>query len=97
LFRLESYAKILGQIKVAMNTTRKVLIVPDTKVALVAVASKESAYLADWVFHHLRFGFDPIVVLVCFRHRYSLISITFALSGLTGVVPFRPEWLRLSF
>lgn len=36
----------------------------DPKVALVAVASKESAYIAEWVFHHMRFGFDPIVVLV---------------------------------
>lgn len=34
------------------------------KVALVAAASKEAAYLADWVFHHLRFGFAPIHVYV---------------------------------
>ena len=32
--------------------------------ALVAVASKEAAYISDWIFHHLRFGFAPILVLV---------------------------------
>lgn len=34
------------------------------KVALVAAASKEAAYVADWVFHHLRYGFAPIHVYV---------------------------------
>ena len=34
------------------------------QVALVAAASKEAAYLADFVFHHLRFGFRPIEIHV---------------------------------
>jgi len=33
-------------------------------VALVAIASNEQAYLSEWIFHHLWFGFDPILVLV---------------------------------
>ena len=36
----------------------------DAKAALIALASKEAAYVAEWIFHHLRFGFDPVVVLV---------------------------------
>lgn len=33
-------------------------------VALVAAAKNEAAYIADWVFHHLHFGFSPIFVYV---------------------------------
>lgn len=47
-----------------MTISGKAAAPTDIKVALVAVASKEAAYIAEWVFHHLRFGFDPIVVLV---------------------------------
>ena len=32
------------------------------KIKLVAIAKDEGAYLADWVFHHLYFGFDEIEV-----------------------------------
>lgn len=35
---------------------------PDTKVKLVAIAKNESAYLPEWVFHHLYFGFDHISI-----------------------------------
>ncbi|MAZ66508.1 MAG: hypothetical protein CMF25_05310 [Kangiellaceae bacterium] len=31
-----------------------------TKVKIVAIAKDEAAYFADWVFHHLYFGFDAI-------------------------------------
>jgi hypothetical protein len=49
---------------------------PEPKVAIVAVASKESAYIAEWIFHHLRFGFDPIVVLVnrCDETTYEMVQ-----------------------
>ena len=33
-------------------------------VRLVAIAKDEGAYLAEWIFHHLHFGFDDIEVLV---------------------------------
>ena len=36
----------------------------DFKVALVAAASNEAAYVVDWVFHHLHFGFAPILIYV---------------------------------
>jgi hypothetical protein len=32
------------------------------KIKLVAVAKDEGAYLSEWVFHHLYFGFDEIVI-----------------------------------
>ena len=31
-------------------------------VALVATASNEQAHISEWIFHHLRFGFDPIFI-----------------------------------
>ncbi|MEL7114743.1 MAG: glycosyltransferase family 2 protein, partial [Pseudomonadota bacterium] len=34
------------------------------RVALVAAMKTEAAYLADWVHHHLYFGFDPIEIHV---------------------------------
>ncbi len=34
------------------------------RVKLCAIARNEGAYLADWVFHHLHFGFDAIEVMV---------------------------------
>ncbi|GAA0856854.1 glycosyltransferase family 2 protein [Aliiglaciecola litoralis] len=34
------------------------------KVKLVAIAKDESAYLVDWIFHHLYFGFDELVIYV---------------------------------
>ncbi|MCX7565436.1 glycosyltransferase family 2 protein [Sulfitobacter sp. F26169L] len=40
----------------AQNTNRKV--------AIVAAARNEAAYLADWIFHHLYFGFSPVLVYV---------------------------------
>lgn len=33
-------------------------------VRLVAIAKDEGAYLAQWIFHHLHFGFDEIEVLI---------------------------------
>ena len=33
-------------------------------VALIAIASNEAAYIAEFVFHHLQLGFAPIIVLV---------------------------------
>jgi hypothetical protein len=34
------------------------------KVKLVAIARNEAAYIPEWVFHHLYFGFDEIEILV---------------------------------
>ena len=34
------------------------------RVAIIAIASNECAYLAEWVHHHLSFGFGPIEVTV---------------------------------
>lgn len=34
------------------------------KVKLVAIAKDEAAYLPDWIFHHLYFGFDSIDIYV---------------------------------
>lgn len=34
------------------------------KVKLVAIAKDEGAYLPDWLFHHLYFGFDKVVVYI---------------------------------
>jgi hypothetical protein len=33
------------------------------KVALVAIAANEAAYMAQFVYHHLRMGFSPIILL----------------------------------
>ena len=35
-----------------------------TKVKLIAIAKDESAYLADWIFHHLHSGFAEIEVIL---------------------------------
>ena len=34
----------------------------DLKVKLVAIAKNESAYIPEWVYHHLYFGFDQIAI-----------------------------------
>ena len=34
------------------------------RVKLCAIAKNEGAYIADWVFHHLHFGFDAIEIWV---------------------------------
>ncbi len=36
----------------------------EIKVKLVAIAKDEAAYLPDWIFHHLYFGFDEIDIYV---------------------------------
>ncbi|MDP5032816.1 glycosyltransferase family 2 protein [Paraglaciecola sp.] len=36
----------------------------DLKVKLVAIAKDEAAYLPDWIFHHIYFGFDHISIYV---------------------------------
>lgn len=45
------------------------------KVKLVSVAKNESAYLAEWIFHHLYFGFDNIEVHTnhCTDDTYRLL------------------------
>lgn len=34
------------------------------KIKLIAIAKDEAAYLPDWIFHHLYFGFDSIDIYV---------------------------------
>eukprot|EP01093_Parvamoeba_rugata_P014593 TRINITY_DN4773_c0_g2_i1.p2 TRINITY_DN4773_c0_g2~~TRINITY_DN4773_c0_g2_i1.p2 ORF type:complete len:142 (-),score=8.74 TRINITY_DN4773_c0_g2_i1:552-977(-) len=36
----------------------------DYRVKLVAIAKDEAAYLPDWIFHHLRMGFDSIDIYI---------------------------------
>ncbi len=36
------------------------------KIKLVAIAKDEAAYLPEWIFHHLHFGFDEIEIYVNF-------------------------------
>ena len=37
---------------------------PELKIKLVAIAKDEAAYLPEWIFHHLYFGFDAIDIYV---------------------------------
>ncbi|WP_418135401.1 glycosyltransferase family 92 protein [Oceanimonas smirnovii] len=36
----------------------------ENKIKIVAIAKDEGAYLADWIYHHLYFGFDAIHIYV---------------------------------
>lgn len=36
----------------------------DTRIKICAIAKDEAAYLPEWIFHHLHFGFDHIEVLI---------------------------------
>ncbi|GEM_PF-1008665 len=36
----------------------------DTRVKICAIAKDEAAYLPEWIFHHLYFGFDHIEILI---------------------------------
>lgn len=35
-----------------------------TRIKLVAIARNEGAYLPQWIFHHLHFGFDSVEILI---------------------------------
>ena len=43
----------------------------EKKIKLVAIAKDEAAYIPEWVFHHLYFGFDAIEVYVNFTSDKS--------------------------
>ena len=43
-----------------MNVAEKKLI----KIKLAAIARDEAAYLPEWIFHHLDFGFDEIEIYI---------------------------------
>lgn len=47
------------------------------KIKLVAIARDESAYLCEWIFHHLYFGFDEIDIFYngCTDNTIELISL----------------------
>lgn len=53
------------------------------KVACIAMARNEGAYLTDWVFHHCHFGFNPLIVVL---HDCSDQSATL-LRELSRVLP----------
>ena len=42
------------------------------KTKLVAIAKDEAAYLPEWIFHHLHFGFDEIEIYINFTTDNSL-------------------------
>jgi hypothetical protein len=42
------------------------------KIRLAAIAKDEAAYLPEWIFHHLHFGFDDIEVVVNNTHDNSV-------------------------
>ena len=54
-----------------MNTQR------DTQYHAVCIAKDEAAYLHEWIFHHLHFGFDRIYV---YLNRITDDSISIARS-----------------
>lgn len=43
---------------------RKITMKTELKIKLVAIAKDEAAYLPEWIFHHLYFGFDQIDIYV---------------------------------
>jgi len=46
------------------------------KIKLVAIAKDEAAYLPEWIYHHLHFGFDEIEVYVNFTtdNSYEVLA-----------------------
>lgn len=44
----------------------------EQKIKLVAIARDESAYLPEWIYHHLSMGFDEIEVLVNYTEDNSI-------------------------
>lgn len=55
-----------------------------TKIKLVAIAKNEAAYLPEWIFHHLYFGFDHIEIHVN-RTSDNTISILSEVAKLPNV------------
>ena len=47
----------------AGSPPRNLIRVPN-RIKLCAIAKNEGAYLADWVFHHLHFGFDAVEIWI---------------------------------
>lgn len=58
-----------------------------SRVKLCAIAMNEGPYLADWVFHHLRFGFDAVEVWVNGTRDPSLRILQ-----LLGAADDRVQW-----
>jgi len=45
------------------------------KVKIAAIAKDESAYLSEWIFHHLKFGFDEIEIYINNTQDNSLVLL----------------------
>jgi len=46
----------------AMRPKKVKLAMRPMKIKLIAVAKDEAAYIPEWVYHHLNFGFDSISI-----------------------------------
>lgn len=65
------------------------------KIKLLAIAKDEAAYLAEWIFHHLYFGFEHIEVLVN-RTSDNSISIIDSISAIYKNVSYSLyDWVDL--
>ncbi|WP_145153745.1 glycosyltransferase family 92 protein [Pseudomonas oryzihabitans] len=63
------------------------------KIKLVAIAKDEACYLAEWIFHHLYFGFDEIEILYN-RTSDNSVNILSKISGIYPRVKFRSiDWI----
>ena len=66
------------------------------KIKLIAIAKDEAAYLPEWIFHHLYFGFDEIEILVN-RTSDNTIRLLSAIREQTPRVQFQTiDWIDLT-
>ncbi len=67
----------------------------NTKIKIVAIAKDEGAYIAEWVFHHLYFGFDAIDIYVN-RTQDNTIEILEKISKLNPEVNmYSADWIDM--
>ena len=65
------------------------------KVKLVAIAKDEGAYLPEWVFHHLHFGFDSIDIYIN-RTNDNSMKILHKISSLhPNVHVYNADWIDM--
>lgn len=66
------------------------------KIKLLAIAKDEAAYLPEWIFHHLYFGFDEIEILVN-RTSDNTLKLMSAIKDQTPRVRFQSiDWIDLT-
>ncbi|BCN92754.1 hypothetical protein THMIRHAM_05390 [Thiomicrorhabdus immobilis] len=67
------------------------------KVKLVAIAKDEAAYIAQWVFHHLHFGFDAIEIHVNRTEDNSTVVLEKIVSQYPDKVSYRnADWVDIA-